>query len=185
MKLKERLNIGCGVNPEERSINLDMYKLKGVDVVHNLNDYPYPFKDNTFKEVFADNVLEHLDDLNKVLNELSRICKNGAILDIIVPLAPTMFAFRDPTHKLFFTYRTFEYFTEEETALNHYTESRFKILSRKINLHNKLVFLNGLVNLAPKFVTEFFSQLLPPSHLIVKLKVIKKKEQQEKEQEDE
>ncbi len=174
--MEKRLNLGCGINIEKGSVNLDMYKLKGVDVVHNLNDYPYPFKDNTFKEVFAGNILEHLDDLDKVLEELSRICKNGATLDIIVPLAPTMFAFSDPTHKLFFTYRTFEYFTEEEKSLNHYTKSRFKILSRKINLHNRLTFLNSLINLAPKIITEFFSQLLPPSFLEIKLVVVKQNE---------
>jgi ubiquinone/menaquinone biosynthesis C-methylase UbiE len=171
--VNKRLNLGCGVNIEKDSINLDMVKLKGVNVTHNLNIFPYPFKDNTFDEVFADNVLEHLNDLNKVMEELSRICKEKAIIEIIVPLAPTMFAFRDPTHKLFFTYRTFEYYTKEETSLNHYTKARFKILERKIIFHNRLNFLTKIINIhqkLTKFTTEFFSQLFPPAFLKIKLK---------------
>lgn len=174
--MKKRLNMGCGINIEKNSVNLDYYKLDGVDVVHDLNKFPYPFKNNTFDEVFADNVLEHLNDAQKPLEELSRICKNGAIIDIIVPLAPTMFAFRDPTHKLFFTYRTFEYFTKEETALNHYTKARFKIVSRKIIFHNRLGFMTWIINLNSKFtkiMTEFFSQFFPPAFLRIKLEVVK------------
>jgi len=174
--MKKRLNLGCGINIEKGSINLDGVKLKGVDVVHDLNKFPYPFKDNTFDEVFADNVLEHLNDLQKPLEELSRICKPNAILEIIVPLAPTMNAFRDPTHKLFFTYRTFEYFTEETKSLNHYTKARFKIISRKIVFHNRLKFSTWLINIHPKFtkfISEFFSQFFPPAFLRINLGVVK------------
>ena len=173
MKQKtRRLNLGCGVNIEKGSTNLDFVKLKGVNVIHNLNKFPYPFKYNTFDEIFADNILEHLDNLQDVLNELSRISKRGGTIEIIVPLAPTMFAFRDPTHKLFFTYRTFEYFTEEETSLNHYISARFKILDRKIIFHNRLGFLTKLINLngkVCKFMCEFFSQFFPPAFLRIKL----------------
>ena len=172
-----KLNLGCGINIEEESINLDMIDLAGVDVVHDLNNFPYPFEDNTFNEVFADNVLEHLNDLQKPLKELHRICKKGAIIDIIVPLAPTMFAFRDPTHKLFFTYRTFEYFTEEAISLSHYIiKSKFKILSRKIIFHNRLKIITKIINIHPKFtkfMCEFFSQFFPPAFLRIKLEVNK------------
>jgi len=174
--MKKRLNMGCGVNIEKNSTNLDYFKLNGVDVVHDLNKFPYPFKDNTFEEVFADNVLEHLNDPQKPLEELSRICKPGAVIDIIVPLAPTMHAFRDPTHKLFFTYRTFEYFTEESKSLNHYTKARFKILSRRIIFHNQLGFMTRIINISDrftKFMCEFFSQFFPPAFLRIKLGVVK------------
>jgi ubiquinone/menaquinone biosynthesis C-methylase UbiE len=174
--MKNRLNIGCGRSIEKESINLDFIKLPGVNVVHDLNKFPYPFKDNTFDEVFADNVLEHLNDLQKTLEELSRISKKEGVIEIIVPLAPTMHAFRDPTHKLFFTYRTFEYFTEDTKTLNHYTKARFKILSRKIIFHNRLKFSTWLINLNPKFtkfMTEFFSQFFPPAFLRIKLEVLK------------
>jgi SAM-dependent methyltransferase len=174
--MKKRLNMGCGVNIEKGSVNLDAVALEGVDVVHDLNKYPYPFDNNTFDEVFADNVMEHLNDLQGPMEELSRICKKNAVIDIIVPLAPTMFAFRDPTHKLFFTYRTFEYFTEEEKSLNHYTKARFDIISRKIIFHNRIVFLGGLINIHPKFtkfMCEFFSQFFPPAFLRIKLRVRK------------
>jgi len=171
----KKLHLGCGKNIKKGWVNLDLMALPGVDVVHNLNKFPYPFKDNQFEKIFSDNVLEHLEDLIKPLEELYRICKNKSTIEIIVPLAPTMHAFRDPTHKLFFTYRTFEYF-QEGHVFNYYSKSKFKIIERKIIFHNRLGFLTKLINLnenIKKFLCEFFSQFFPPAFLRVKLEVIK------------
>ena len=55
-----RLNLGCGRKIFKNSVNLDRVKLDGVDVVHDLNKFPYPFKDESFDEIKALAVLEHL-----------------------------------------------------------------------------------------------------------------------------
>ncbi|HPC10341.1 MAG TPA: class I SAM-dependent methyltransferase, partial [archaeon] len=65
-----KLNIGCGKKILKGYINLDVVKLPGVDIVHDLNKYPWPFKDNYFDEIYADNVLEHLDDIIKPIEEI-------------------------------------------------------------------------------------------------------------------
>jgi len=46
-------------------------------------------------------VLEHLDDVVKVIEECYRILKPKGILDIYVPYYKSKKAFRDPTHKHF------------------------------------------------------------------------------------
>jgi predicted SAM-dependent methyltransferase len=56
-----KLNIGCGKKILEGYVNLDKIKLPGVDVVQDLNKYPWEFQDNTFDEIYADNVMEHLE----------------------------------------------------------------------------------------------------------------------------
>lgn len=63
----KKLHLGCGEDIKEGYINLDFLKMDGVDVVHNLNKFPYPFEDNQFDEVYASHILEHLDDLAKVM----------------------------------------------------------------------------------------------------------------------
>jgi len=170
-----KLHLGCGTNLKKGWINLDISKEVKPDICHNLDKFPYPFKDNFFDYVYADNVLEHLEDLMKTMEELNRITKKEGIIEIIVPLAPTMHAFRDPTHKLFFTYRTFEYFLKNN-GLNYYSKARFEIVERKIVFHNRLGFLTKLINLNKKvckFLCEFFSQFFPPAFIHIKLKVEK------------
>jgi len=86
-----KLNIGCGRETRKDCINVDYKKWKKEVKIVDLNKQPYPFKDNTFDYVYADNVLEHLQDLFKIFNELHRICKYGAIIEVTSPfwLHPT------------------------------------------------------------------------------------------------
>ena len=59
----KKLNLGCGQNILKDYVNLDAMKLDGVDVIHDLEKFPWPFKDNTFDEVYTSHTLEHLTDL--------------------------------------------------------------------------------------------------------------------------
>jgi predicted SAM-dependent methyltransferase len=58
-----KLNFGCGEEIMEGFVNMDILKLEGVDVAHDFNKFPYPFKDNEFDEIYTSHVLEHLEDL--------------------------------------------------------------------------------------------------------------------------
>jgi len=125
--MKKVLDLGCGNNKVNGSIGLNDIKLPGVDVVHNLNTFPYPFKDNEFDKIYANMVLEHLDDLMKTMNEIHRILKLGGYLHIKVPYYTSMDAFTDPTHKNFFSEKSFLYFTDH-SRWNFYTKIRFEIV---------------------------------------------------------
>ena len=104
------LDLGCGKRKQKNAIGIDISKDTDADVIHDLNSFPYPFDDNEFNYVYADNVIEHLDDVVKVLEELHRITKDGATIKIIVPFFRSVYARIDPTHKHFFTVRSFDYF---------------------------------------------------------------------------
>jgi len=93
------LNFGCGDVIHQWCVNADIQKGKEVDYSFDFNKKPYPFKDNTFSLVIAENILEHLDDLNLVVNELWRICKHEASIFIDVPYYNSYNSFSDPTHK--------------------------------------------------------------------------------------
>lgn len=171
----KRLNLGCGNKKIEGWINLDSSKEVKPDKVHDLNKFPYPFKDNEIDEVYADNVLEHLDNTVKVMEELWRISKNKAKITILVPLAPGYWSFTDPTHKQFFTFNTFDYFTKEH-ALNYYSKAKFRIIYKRIMFYRILKVFEPLVNIherTQKFYSVFLSNLISPFMLKIILKVEK------------
>ena len=103
----KKLNLGCGKKIKQGYINLDNKFFRGVDVIHDLDKYPYPFKDDYFDYVLCDNVLEHLDNLIKTMEELHRITKKNGTIEIIVPYFSSIGAFQDPTHRHFFYLKNF------------------------------------------------------------------------------
>ncbi len=121
------LDIGCGPNKLEGALGVDLRPGAGVDMVHDLNVYPWPFPDNEFDLVYASHVLEHLDDVVRAVEEIHRITKPGGLLKVLVPHFSSSSYFTDPTHKHAFSSRSFDYFVEG-TELCHYNYStvRFK-----------------------------------------------------------
>ena len=78
-----KLNLGCGKDYRKDFINVDSDK--PADVLHNLNTFPYPFKENSVDFIFASHIVEHLKDPELALKEMNRILKKGGILEIKVP----------------------------------------------------------------------------------------------------
>jgi SAM-dependent methyltransferase len=154
----KKLNIGCGRDIKPGFVNIDIVKLPGVDKVVNLNKYPWPLKDNTFDYIFCAAVIEHVEDVVKTMEEIHRICKNEAVVEITVPHFSSMGAFKDPTHKHFFTYYSFDYFTDKNNY-NFYSKARFKILKRRIIYPKTLFILEWIANAFPKFHEVFFKKI--------------------------
>lgn len=171
----KKLNLGSGKDIKKDFINLDSVKLPGVNVIHNLNKYPWPFKRNEFDLIYSSHVLEHLDSIIKPMEEIWRISKPGARRVIKVPIFPSIGAAADPTHKRFYTYLTFNYFRPED-SLNYYSKARFKIIKRKIVFSSLTPFFTWFFNLSEKmqkFYTLFLSFLIPANSLYFELETIK------------
>ena len=73
----KKLNIGCGKDYREGWVNLDYDNSIKADVYHNLNKYPYPFKENTFDIVVASQIIEHVFEQDRALEEIKRVLKPG------------------------------------------------------------------------------------------------------------
>jgi SAM-dependent methyltransferase len=170
----KKLNLGCGTEIKKDYVNIDFVKIRGVDVIHDLNKIPYPFKKDEFDEIYASHILEHLDDLVKTIEELKRITKPGGKITVRVPHFSCGVSYRDPTHKRLFSYFTFDYFTKE----SFYGLPEVRIISRKLNFTRlSFTFLNfifnPIININPEIYERFFCWVLPASEVLFTLEVIK------------
>ena len=178
---KVKGNFGCGLKPLKGYVNLDFVKRSGVNVVHNLEEFPYPFENDTFDEIFMDNVLEHLEDTIKVVEELYRICKPNAIIKIIVPHYSSCMAFSHITHKRFFGSGSFNNFDGDNWE--RYSNINLKVLENKLIwlgcrnwawIRPLKLFMNYIINLKPFLAERFLCYLVGGfDHIEFKLKVIK------------
>jgi len=101
--MKKNLLVGCGHSRIKRIwvgdqtswdgevVTLDMNEDCKPDVLHDLEVLPYPFEDNTFDEIHAYGVLEHLSDQGDYksffaqFQEFHRIIKPGGFFLALVP----------------------------------------------------------------------------------------------------
>ncbi|MEK6873868.1 MAG: class I SAM-dependent methyltransferase [Nanoarchaeota archaeon] len=172
-----KLHLGCGNDIKSGYINLDIKKLPGVDVVHDLDKYPYPFKDNTFDVVEMHHVLEHLSNPLKVIEEIWRISKPGAKVIISVPHWSHFTAYSDLTHKNYFSSSLFIYY-EENNPKYYSDKAKFKIMEKKFSATriNQLwinPILNPILNISPLLTELVLCKFLPVSQIIFKLRTLK------------
>jgi len=80
-----KLNLGCGKYPISGWTNIDIYPFDGVDLIHDLND-GIPFDDNSVEAVVMVNALDHCKNPHFIMDEILRICKPEAYVQIRVPL---------------------------------------------------------------------------------------------------
>ena len=128
--MKTKLHLGCGHIIKEGWLNHDRIQLPGVDVVHDLRAFPWPFEDGQFDEIYADNVLEHLPNTMATMEEIYRVTKAGAKIFLGVPYWNSYEGWGDPTHERLFSEEKFEFF-DPSTSLgqqrSYYSQAKFKI----------------------------------------------------------
>ncbi len=99
-----KLDIGCGKNKREGFTGVDRRKFPGVDVVVDITQHPWPFKDASVDEVHCSHFLEHLDHSSenpervRFFNELYRVLKPKGTVTIITPHWCSSRAYGDFTH---------------------------------------------------------------------------------------
>ena len=86
------LDLGCGCKPWSRllcdcnatyvGIDFDQ-KMSFADAVASAGSLPFP--DNSFNAIICSEVLEHVTDLPRTLEEMRRVAQNGALIYISSP----------------------------------------------------------------------------------------------------
>lgn len=101
---RERRLVVAGRNGWTELVTLDNNQDHRPDVLHDLEEFPYPFEDNTFDEIHAYEVLEHLGRQGdwraffRDFTELYRILKPGGYLAATCPSYKSIWAWGDPSH---------------------------------------------------------------------------------------
>jgi SAM-dependent methyltransferase len=101
---------------------LDIEPSHKTDVVWDLNDCPWPFYDDTFDEVHAYEVLEHLGQQGDAksffahFGEIYRILKPLGFLGGSVPQWDDMWAWGDPSHRRVINEGSFTYLDRTKYA---------------------------------------------------------------------
>ena len=149
-----KLNLGSGSKILEGYTNVDKYDYYKPDIVHDLENFPYPFEENSIDEILLSHVLEHIgqspDTFLKIIKELYRICRNDSLIKIIVPHPRHDDFISDPTHVRPITILGLQLFDKElnlkwekqnaaNTPLALINNVNFKIKNVKYNLDSKYV----------------------------------------------
>jgi SAM-dependent methyltransferase len=101
-------------------VTMDRYDRHGADVVHDLDDLPYPFESDWFDEIHAYAVLEHCGRQGDwrfffcQFSEFWRILKPDGVLVGFVPTRESPWAWGDPSHTRIITGHQFTFLDQTE-----------------------------------------------------------------------
>ena len=113
-----RLDIGCGRGKQKDFVGMDVRGVDGVDIVHDLETFPWPIPDDSCLVVLASHILEHIkpwkfmDPAGRpcVMGEVWRVLKLDGQLLVSVPYGVGPGYVQDPTHCNPISERTLQYF---------------------------------------------------------------------------
>lgn len=106
-----KVNLGSGRKPLAGYLNVDRHAAENVDLVHDVDVFPWPFSDGELVEVASFHLFEHVVDPLGFMAEVHRVLEPGGLLHIEVPHYLSPNAFTDPTHVRYYTEDTFRYWT--------------------------------------------------------------------------
>lgn len=149
--MPKKLNVGCGpdIRPAADGwVNMDIVALPGVDVVHNIVDFPWPFEPESFDHMVLNHVLEHVphhlghesgkDGFVLLMEEMHRVLRPGGTIEIFSPHPESEARWADPTHTRVVHPRNFDYFSAD-SHYNYYTSARFHIRAREVSRRSAIL----------------------------------------------
>jgi SAM-dependent methyltransferase len=168
-----KLNLGCSTDIKCGWTNVDNTDDYRV-IKHDLNKFPYPFKNKTFDLIYLSHVLEHLNNPLKVINELHRILKDNGTLIVRVPHYSGNSAWIDITHKRPYSYATLKQLDNVEYC-KLYNAKQFSKVTVQFGFWLKWYYpwnyiIEPLANLQPIYYEHSFANIFPPFEVITIMK---------------
>lgn len=98
-----KLDIGAGGNKQAPDwVGIDYRALPGIDIVHDLETFPWPLPDECVNFAVASHVVEHINPHKGIfmqfMDEVWRIMKYDCEFAIATPYAGSIGYYQDPTH---------------------------------------------------------------------------------------
>jgi len=183
------LDIGCGTNKTVGAIGMDINPRTAADVIHDLDDRPYPFADDYFDEIIGGHVIEHVRDPVAVMSELHRITRHGGAIKIVAPHWTNPDFATDLTHRIHLNSYSFHNLIEGREVFTFYTDARFRQRMVHVTILNlwKLFGLEFLINLdnryprmrfLRKFWEQYLNAIVRGKEIRFELEVVKPADQQ-------
>lgn len=184
------LDVGSGKAKTPGAIGIDFNARTAPDIVHDLNRYPWPLDDNSFDRIVCQHIVEHVADEVRFMEEIHRVGRAGALVEIVTPHFSNRFSFTDPTHLRHLSLFSFDYFVEPspfraswfsrafETHYDvpsFYTTMRFKKLRAFLRFGRpfRLIGFQWLANRLARFYEAYLAFVFPARDLYFTLQVIK------------
>lgn len=169
------LNVGCGKDRSaDGAVTIDINPRISPDIVHDLNQLPWPLRTNEFDAIYCKDVLEHLDNIVKTMEEIHRIARPGATVYIATPHFSCANSYTDPTHRHHLGVFSLDYFTGDN-QWDFYTTVRFR--KRKVRLQfygrYKNRHISWLANRRPAFYEEHLAWIFPAWYISWEIEVVK------------
>ena len=154
------LKMGVGLEPvPEEIVTLDMDSATKPDILHNLDVHPWPVFSDTFDQVHAYEVLEHLgqqgdwrgffDDFA----EIYRVLKPGGYLVFSCPLPESVWAWSDPGHTRIISLESLTFLDQDSyaqvgktpmTDYRGYWKGNLKLVGHQKTEHNLFAILQAV-----------------------------------------
>lgn len=181
------LDVGCGASKITGAVGIDQLPLAGVDVVHDLNAFPWPFEDGKFDRIVFSHSISHLEDIPRVVAECHRLLKSGGVLEIVAPHYSSDNFNTDPTHRVHMGFRSMHYFVNNVDFGYRYlpdhcvfelvrseisfreAPASWRSAGRKLNLFG-LIGMEWVVNQFPRVYEKYFCWMIPASEVFFVLR---------------
>jgi SAM-dependent methyltransferase len=136
LKTKRMLDLGCGLNKAPGAIGVDSNPdAAGADVRADL-DYSLPFRDDSFDQIRAVHVIEHVKDIMRTMAEIHRVGRSGAGLLLVTPHYTDWSSWRDPTHRWHLNTYSFRFWTARGLHGQRHWYTRLELT--ELHLHLEL-----------------------------------------------
>ena len=149
----KKLDIACGQNKQHGYKGIDI--AGDADILHDLNEIPWPIKTSSVEEAFCSHYVEHIphwrpgwerDGWWRFFDEVHRVMKTGAQIQIHHPYVKSDRAFWDPTHVRFIHEVSWYYLSAEWRkiqGLDHYdVQCDFEVITINTDLQGDLASRN-------------------------------------------
>jgi SAM-dependent methyltransferase len=173
---KTVLDVGCGRNKFPGAVGIDFAANSKADVRHDLNVFPYPLAESRYQAILLRNVIEHLENVVRLMEEVHRVGVPDADVIITTPHFSSLYSYQDPTHIRHLALESMDYFIENTKHSNFYSDRRFRIMGKGLDFGKSFPFslvAKMLFVLSAHKYEKHFAFVFPANSLWFHLRVVK------------
>jgi len=184
------LDLGCGNAKTPGAIGVDCRPHTHADLIYDLDVYPWPLADDQFDRIICNHIVEHVADFVRFVEEVHRVAKPGARVEIVTPHFSNRFGYTDPTHRRYLSLFAFDYFISpppfrpswisrafetQSPVADFYSTARFEKTRAWLRFARpfRLIGIQWLANRFPYFYEAYLAFIFPARDLYFTLTVRK------------